>query len=155
MIKRVIVCFITLFFCAGCFSTTLEEQFVGMATCDQLGKLKGIYFDQYSQEANLSNIPYIAERNLKPCELDQLATYCINDTYYGLNVEKISIPHTISTYAIHFEDNISTVRGHLNQHITTINYDYEEKNLNYPSLIVDPDNEEKTILFCDFTSDKD
>ncbi|MFD1259715.1 hypothetical protein [Entomomonas asaccharolytica] len=148
--SKIVISLTFVFWVINSSATTLEEQFEGLLHCDQMGKLKGIYFDQYSQEVNLSRTPYFIERKLRPCELDSLATYCIDDTYYGLAVEKVSIPHNMSIYAIYFKDDVETVKKQLSNYMEIINFDPNVKSPKYPSLIPNQNDHKKSILFCDF-----
>lgn len=135
-------------------AVTLSKQFAGMKKCDQMGLLKDIYFDQYFQKINADAVPYIAERKLYPCELNEIATYCINDHFYGLKVNKISIPHTMSIYAVYFTQSKNVVKHQLSRYMKITDYNISRKINRYPVLLTD----KKTgnaILICDFSSEKD
>lgn len=134
-------------------ATTLEEQFEGMKTCDQMGSLKDMNFDQYHQQAS-SAMPYIIERKLQPCELDLLASYCINDTFYGLEVDKITIPYDMSIYAIHFKQDVQTVKKELSQYMKIVDYDVQKHTLGNPTVFKDPKTGQ-AILMCDFSTERD
>ncbi|MBX8592323.1 hypothetical protein K5D56_23440 [Pseudomonas cichorii] len=71
---------IALFFLAplaaldACASTSLEEQFNGIEAC----QIKNIFLDPVTKEASGQ---YFSERKLEPCRIDEVAFYCVSDTF--------------------------------------------------------------------------
>lgn len=53
------------------FATTLEKQFKGLLHYDQIGQLKGMFFDPYTNKPNLSNISAYLNEKLEELSFDK------------------------------------------------------------------------------------
>ncbi|MEE5129846.1 hypothetical protein [Pseudomonas viridiflava] len=131
-----------LFTLSGCSHTTLEDQFNGIEVCG----LKNIYLDQVT---NTPTGAYFTERGLKPCRIDEVAFYCLSDTFYGLPVNEVAIPYLgpFSVHAIYFRASPATVKSVLQAKRVGIVLNNSDGRS--PKLIENPKQKGQSVLYCD------
>lgn len=126
--------------------TTLEEQFRGIESCS----ITNIYLDPVSRKARGV---YFSERKLEPCRVDEVAFYCVNDTFYGLHVSQVAIPYIgpFSVHAIYFEDSLNVIEKALRTQFKDIKLN-QGGDLS-PVLIADPKRHGSSVFYCDRDSE--
>ncbi|KAF0863116.1 hypothetical protein [Pseudomonas sp. LD120] len=120
-----------------CLAMTLDEQFANLATCG----IENVYLDPNDHQPQGE---YFVERQLQPCELDEAARYCIDDTYQGLAVRAVLIPYSgpFSVHALYLKDSVASVRRRLGR---TFFGDGRQR----PLLSVDRQHPGGSVLYCD------
>lgn len=124
----------------ACARTTLEEQFQGIENCE----IGNIFLDPVTNKPSGN---YFVENKLQPCSIGEAASYCVNDTFYGLNVWQVSIPYRgpFSVHAIYFKEDVSTAADALKNKIDLKISSKKRK----PTLIADPKKHGSSVIYCD------
>lgn len=133
---------ISILFVATFFTnaTTLDEQYDKFLECktdtyiDQnSGKVHGLYFE---------------ERELKPCSINNnVASFCVRDSYIGLPVSRIDIPNTYSLVLLKVDKDIKYVESYIKKNKgVTLGYN---RTFTQPYLLKDPENINKTLIICE------
>ncbi|WP_123474153.1 hypothetical protein [Pseudomonas canadensis] len=122
--------------------TTLEEQFRGIESCN----IKNIFLDQVSHKPSGE---YFSERKLEPCRIDEVAFYCVSDTFYRLHVNQIAILYIgpFSVHAIYLKESPGLVESALRAQFKNIRLNQGDGNS--PILISDPQQPGGSIFYCD------
>ncbi|MEX5571592.1 hypothetical protein Q1J52_01490 [Pseudomonas lijiangensis] len=126
----------------ACASTSLEEQFNGIEAC----QIKNIFLDPVTKKASGQ---YFSERQLEPCRIDEVAFYCVNDTFYGLAVSEVAIPYhgPFSVHAIYLKDSPATVEARLRRQFPDIKLNQNDGVS--PILIANPKQRGSSVFYCD------
>ncbi|MGC5702238.1 hypothetical protein J4P02_18750 [Pseudomonas sp. NFXW11] len=118
-------------------ATSLDQQFAGLATCS----VEDVYLDPNDHQPRGA---YFSERQLQPCELDEAARYCVEDSYQGLAVSAVMIPYRgpFSVHALYLKDSVEVVRARLGR-------EFFGDGRQRPLLIADRQHPEHSVLYCD------
>lgn len=141
--KLKMVFWLALFFTIGANAqTTLEDQFRGVETCN----IKNLFLDPVSHKPSGE---YFVERKLEPCRIDEVALYCVNDTFYYLHVSKVAIPYVgpFSVHAVYLNEGPAVVETALKAQFKNIKLNQEGGGS--PMLIADPKQPGGSVLYCD------
>ena len=141
--KLRLVVWLTLFFTIGANAqTTLEDQFRGIESCN----IKNIFLDPVSHKPSGE---YFVERKLEPCRIDEIAFYCVNDTFYRLHVSKVAIPYIgpFSVHAVYLKEGPAIVEAALRAEFKDIKLNQEDGAS--PILIADPKQPGSSVFYCD------
>ncbi|MPR04666.1 hypothetical protein F0169_22890 [Pseudomonas sp. MAFF 212408] len=137
------VILLALFFTMGaCAQTTLEEQFRGIESCS----IKNIFLDPVSRKPSGE---YFSARKLEPCRIDEVAFYCVSDTFYGLHVNQVAIPYVgpFSVHAIYLKESPDVVEPVLRAQFKGIKLNQNDGAS--PILIADPKQPGSSVFYCD------
>lgn len=134
---------LAIFFSIGASAqTTLEEQFRGIESCS----IKSIYLDPVSHKPSGE---YFSERKLQPCRINEVAFYCINDTFYRLHVTQVAIPYIgpFSVHAIYLKESRDVVEPILRAKFKGMKLNHDGGSS--PILIADPKQPGSSVFYCD------
>jgi len=121
-------------------ATSLDQQYSGFFKCET-----DTYMDQLTGRAHGR---YFEERKLKPCKInDEVASFCVNDSYQGLPISRIDIPNNFSLVLFRIDKKIEYVRNYLR--VKNKIKLGSEQNFTKPYIMKDPDNRNKTLIICD------
>lgn len=141
--KLKLVAWSALFFTIGANAqTTLEDQFQGFESCN----IKNTFLDPVSHKPSGD---YFVERKLEPCRIDEVAFYCVNDTFYSLYVSKVAIPYVgpFSVHAVYLKEGPAIVEAALRAQFKDLKLNHEDGTS--PMLIADPKQPEGSVFYCD------
>jgi hypothetical protein len=127
----------TLGTCGPSLATSLEQQFADLATC----RVDQVYLNPVDQQPSGN---YFVERQLLPCDVDEVARYCVNERFHGLTVLAVAIPYRgpFSVHALYFKDDVASVRKRLGP-------GFDGDGLHQPRLMADRQNPSGSVLYCD------
>lgn len=125
-------------------AVTFEEMLAGFEIC----QFKDVYVDIFTKKPVH---PYFVERQLSPCEIkDDMAIFCINESYYGLPVYRLMIPAgTFDVHAIYVDLPIDRARKSVRPKFgTEYRSSTKSDDGERPVLLSDPADSKKSILMC-------
>lgn len=134
---------LVLFFSTGgAAQTTLEEQFHGIEICN----IKNIFLDPISHNPSGK---YFLERKLVPCQIGEIAFYCVSDSFYRLHVSQVAIPYIgpFSVHAIYLREDVEVVESALRAIFKDIKLNRDDGTS--AMLIADPKQPGSSIFYCD------
>lgn len=124
--------------------TTFERMLSGFEHCS----FDRVYLDP---ETGAPAHPYLAERDLKPCEIiDEMAYFCVDENFHGLPVSKLMIPaSTFDLHAIFIDLPLDEARKISRDHFgSDFHESHNSREGNTPELIENPNDRDKSILSC-------
>lgn len=127
---------------SACAHATLEEQFKGVERCD----IHNMFLDPVT---NKPSGQYFIDRKLEPCRIEEVAFYCVNDTFYGLTVSQIAIPYRgpFSVHALYLKESPAEVEKALSARFKGMKLN--QKDGHSPLLIADPKQQGSSVFYCD------
>ncbi|MGY0651023.1 hypothetical protein ACW7GZ_04000 [Luteimonas sp. A537] len=126
-------------------SRSLFEQAThGFPTCD----MGDLFIDEYTRT---SSSPYLeAIEDFRCNTSDTLVTYCIDEQFLGLAVDRLAVPRTtLPVFALYFDADLETARSTL---MAKLGKDFRESAESQfgvaPELVQDPADASASVLIC-------